>query len=113
PEASQVECKTAQAETAVTLARGQRLDVPIDVRACVQLVLNFTPAEARVTFEPLDGGRRVETLADAKPLPAITTGRYVISASAPRCTPYTADTVDVRRTAENKPFTRRVSMQCN
>jgi eukaryotic-like serine/threonine-protein kinase len=112
PDVSQLDCKTAKAETEVSLARGQRLDVPLEPRACVQLAVSVTPIEARVIFTPLDGGTPVALFAD-RPMPAIPSGRYVISATAPRCYNYGGDTADVKRTPDDKPFTRRVKMRCD
>jgi serine/threonine-protein kinase len=109
---SQIDCPTARRDTSVRLTRGQSVDFFLEVRSCVGLDLDgVKPREALVLLEPLDGGVRLETRADARPAPMATTGKYRVTITAPRCAEYTAEDT-IRRNATGAPYRITATLGC-
>ena len=111
-DAQQVDCRSAQRDTILRVRPGDRLTVTIPVRACVGIEFDVTPREARIVFNPLDGGVRVDTRADATPAVTVPTGRYAVTATSPRCAVF-VDTLLVRRKPDGEPTRLRARMTCN
>ena len=109
--ADQVDCKTARKDTTVQLARGDTIAVNIPTRACVGIELKIKPAEARVTFTPIDGGTHVDTRADLQPIVIVTTGKYFVQAISPRCQIF-SDTMVVTRQLNGAPMPLTATLPC-
>ncbi len=103
-------CSAATRDSTVKLADRERRTVQLSVRACVVVQFNVTPLDARVRFEPLEGGAAVETRVDS--LLVLPVGAYRVRGSARRCTDYT-DSLRVQQQPDGAPIVMRYRMTCN
>lgn len=108
-----VNCASAQRDSVVRLAVGERRSVNLSVRFCASVRLTIVPADARVRFESLDGGTSIERIdLSAGKMLLVPVGKYEIKASAPGCFPYQGDILELSRRDATKIVSRSIKMTC-
>ena len=104
-------CGSAHADTVIRLRAGEVREVALSVRPCVALRMSWTPSDARLVFAPLDGGHLLTMRADTSGTVLLPAGRYLLTATSPRCSPY-SDTVTTSKDAQNGVIVLQRRMIC-